>query len=50
MSNVPCAGQPSLSPKAIGVRPSVCIFLHSAMSSSHVVGTVYFLSAKTLLR
>jgi hypothetical protein len=26
MSNVPIAGQPSLSPNAIGMSPSVCIF------------------------
>ena len=43
MSNVPIAGQPSLSPKAIGVRPSVCILVHRALSSSHVVGDVVLL-------
>ena len=40
MSNVPIAGQPSLSPKAIGVRPSACIFVARALRSSQVVGTV----------
>src|SRR5437667_67292 len=34
MSNVPIAGQPSLSPKAIGVRLSDCIFVQSFWSSS----------------
>ena len=38
MSNVPMAGQPSLSPKAIGISPSDCIFLASVLNSSRVVG------------
>ncbi len=50
MSNVPIAGQPSLSPNAIGVRPSDCILVHRALSSSQVLGIVYFLSANTLFR
>ena len=40
MSNVPIAGQPSLSPNAIGTRPSDFIFWHSALKSSSVAGTV----------
>ena len=40
MSNVPIAGQPSESPNAIGMRPSVCILAASALNSSSVVGGV----------
>jgi hypothetical protein len=38
MSKWPIAGQPSLSPRPIGTRPSVCIFLASVLNSSSVVG------------
>ena len=34
------AGQPSLSAKAIGTRPSVFILSPRAVNSAHVVGTV----------
>ena len=40
MSNVPIAGQPSLSPNAIGTRPSACILVASVLNSSSVVGIV----------
>ena len=40
MSNVPIAGQPSLSANAIGVRPSLFILVQSALKSSQLVGTV----------
>jgi hypothetical protein len=40
MSNVPIGGQPSLSVNAIGVRPSACIFLASAMYWAYVLGAV----------
>ena len=49
MSKWPIAGQPSFWPMAIGVlKPSFCICLHSAISSSQVPGTVYPFAAKTL--
>jgi hypothetical protein len=38
MSNVPIAGQPSLSANAIGISPSAFIFFASAMNSSYVAG------------
>ena len=38
MSNVPIAGQPSLSPKANGISPSAWIFAASVLSSSNVFG------------
>ena len=40
MSNVPIAGQPSLSPNAIGMIPSVFILPARVTNSSQVVGTV----------
>ena len=39
MSKVPIAGQPSLSAKAIGARPSFFICAASVVSSSSVLGT-----------
>ena len=50
MSNVPIAGQPSLSVKAIGVSPSAFICFASAMNWSHVFGTLYPCCLKTLFR
>ena len=38
MSKVPIAGQPSLSAKAIGVRPSFFIWSQSFLKSSQLVG------------
>ena len=38
MSKVPIAGQPSLSPKAMGVMPLPCMSFMSAMKSSLVSG------------
>ena len=40
MSKVPIAGQPCLSAKAIGVRPSDCILVARVFRSSHVFGIV----------
>ena len=50
MSNVPIAGQPSLSANAIGVRFAACICFHSVTISSRVVGWVQPFSSKIDLR
>ena len=50
MSKVPIAGQPSLSPKAIGVSLLPCMSCISAIISSMVVGAAQPFFSKTDLR